>query len=144
MKFKFLFGGRRTGGHFEEGINEYVERIRQFFAVEVVSGKKEGDITRLLDQRAPRSYLIGLDEGGKLLTSEQFADLLRKILEEGKREIVFLLGGAEGLEQNWRDQCDLILSLSPLTFSHQLARLVLLEQVYRAMCIIANMPYHRY
>jgi len=64
-------------------------------------------------------------------------------MERGTKEVIFLIGGADGFGSGWRERCDTVLSLSPLTFSHRLARLVLVEQVYRALSIIHNRPYHR-
>lgn len=143
MKFTFLFGGRKQGGLFQEGIEEYVGRIRRFFAAEILSGKKEGGVSKFLSLLPTGSYLIGLAEGGKSFTSEQFAGFLNGLMERGVKEVIFLVGGADGFSPAWRERCDTILSLSPLTFSHRLARLVLVEQVYRALSIIHNTPYHR-
>ncbi len=143
MKFIFLFGGREKAGLFQEGIEDYVGRIRRFLAAEMLSGKKEGEISRFLNQLPRRSHLIGLAEGGKSCTSGQFAGLLQGFMERGTKEVIFLIGGADGFGSGWRERCDTVLSLSPLTFSHRLARLVLVEQVYRALSIIHNRPYHR-
>jgi 23S rRNA (pseudouridine1915-N3)-methyltransferase len=143
LKFTFLFGGRKQAGRFQEGIEDYVGRIRRFFAAEMLSGKKEGEISRLLKLLPRESYLIGLAEGEKGFTSEQFADFLHGLMERGIKEVIFLIGGSDGFGPGWRERCDTILSLSSLTFSHQLARLVLVEQVYRALSIIHNTPYHR-
>ena len=143
MKFTFLFGGRKQAGLFQEGIEDYVDRIRRSFAAEMLSGKKKGEISRFLNQLPRERHLIGLTEGGKGFTSVTFADLLQGLMERGTKEIIFLIGGADGFGPGWRERCDTILSLSPLTFSHQLARLVLVEQVYRALSIIHNSPYHR-
>jgi 23S rRNA (pseudouridine1915-N3)-methyltransferase len=143
LKFTFLFGGRKQAGLFQEGIEDYVGRIKRSCDAKMLSGKKEGEISRFLNQLPRGSHLIGMAEGGKGFTSEQFAGLLRGLMERGTKEVVFLIGGADGFGPGWRERCDTILSLSPLTFSHRLARLVLMEQVYRALSIINNTPYHR-
>jgi 23S rRNA (pseudouridine1915-N3)-methyltransferase len=143
LKFTFLVGGRKQAGFFQEGIEAYVDRISRFFAAEMLSGKKEGEISRFLKLLPKESYLIGLAEKGERFTSEQFAGFLNGLMERGIKEIVFLIGGADGFSPGWRERCNTILSLSPLTFSHRLARLVLVEQVYRALSIIHNTPYHR-
>jgi 23S rRNA (pseudouridine1915-N3)-methyltransferase len=143
LKFIFLFGGKEKAGLFQQGIDEYVSRIRKSFAAEVYPGKKEGEISRFLDALPRGSYLIGLAEGGRGYTSETFAGFLHKLMERGAKQVVFLIGGVDGFGPGWRERCDTICSLSPLTFSHQLARLVLVEQVYRALSIIHNSPYHR-
>lgn len=118
-------------------------RINRSFPTEVFYGKKEEEISRFLNHLPTRSYLIGLAEGEKGLTSTEFALLLRGLMERGIREVVFLVGGADGFGPGWREKCNVLVSLSTLTFSHQLARIVLLEQVYRALSIIQNRPYHR-
>jgi 23S rRNA (pseudouridine1915-N3)-methyltransferase len=143
LKFTFLFGGRKQAGLFQEGIEDYVGRIKRSCDAEMLAGKKEGEISRFLNQLPRGSHLIGMSEGGKGFTSEQFAGLLRGLIERGTKEVVFLVGGADGFGPGWWEQCDTIISLSPLTFSHQLTRLVLVEQVYRALSIIHNAPYHR-
>jgi 23S rRNA (pseudouridine1915-N3)-methyltransferase len=143
LKFLFLFGGRKKADFFQKGIDEYVDRIRRDCAVELHPGKKDEEISRFLANLPRGSHLIGLAEGGKEFTSEAFSGFLQKLMERGKKEVVFLIGGADGLSPAWRERCDTLFSLSPLTFSHQLARLVLVEQVYRALSIIYNRPYHR-
>jgi 23S rRNA (pseudouridine1915-N3)-methyltransferase len=143
LKFTFLFAGKKQAGLLQEGIETYVGRIRRFFAAEILSGKKEREISHFLKLLTKESYLIGLAEGGTSFTSEHFAGFLKGLMERGVKEIVFLIGGADGFGPGWRERCDTILSLSPLTFSHRLARLVLVEQVYRALSIINNTPYHR-
>ncbi|MBN1253813.1 MAG: 23S rRNA (pseudouridine(1915)-N(3))-methyltransferase RlmH [Deltaproteobacteria bacterium] len=143
MKFLFLFGGRKKADFFQKGIDEYVGRIRKVFAVELHPGKKDEEISRFLANLPRGSHLIGLAEGGKEFTSVAFAGFLKKLMERGTKEVVFLIGGADGFNPVWRERCDTMFSLSPLTFSHQLSRLVLVEQVYRALSIIHNRPYHR-
>ena len=143
MKLLFLFGGKEKADLFQKGIDEYVSRIRKSLIAEIHPAKKEGEIARVIDTLPPGSYLIGLAEGGKSFTSEAFAGFLHGLMEQGTKEVVFLIGGADGFGPGWRERCDTICSLSPLTFSHQLARLVLVEQVYRSLSIIHNRPYHR-
>ena len=143
MKFKFLFGGRERSDLLQEGIEDYIRRINKTSSTEVLYGRKEGDVTRFLNHLPQWNYLIGLAEEGKGFTSPQFAQFLQSLMERGTKEVIFLVGGVDGLEPGWRERCNIMLSLSPLTFSHQLARLVLLEQVYRAVSIIHKRPYHR-
>jgi 23S rRNA (pseudouridine1915-N3)-methyltransferase len=143
LKFTFLFGGRKQAGFFQEGIEAYVGRIRRFFAADMLFEKKEREISKFLTLLPKESYLIGLAERGTSFTSEQFAAFVKGLMERGVKEIVFLIGGADGFSPGWRERCDTILSLSPLTFNHRLARLVLVEQIYRALSIIHNTPYHR-
>ncbi len=94
--------------------------------------------------KVPSSHrLICLDPGGEALTSEAFAALLAKLRDEGAEGAAFVLGGADGLSQEARMKAGRVLSLGPMTLPHGLARIVLAEQIYRAVTILAGHPYHR-
>lgn len=98
----------------------------------------------LLRQAIPAgAYVIALDERGRQLTSRAFADLLVREHEQGRRDIAFLIGGADGLAASLRDSADLVLSLGRPTWPHLLVRGLLAEQIYRAQQIAAGHPYHR-
>jgi 23S rRNA (pseudouridine1915-N3)-methyltransferase len=103
--------------------------------------RKEG--AALLAAAKDPALFIGLDPAGKGMPSEAFADLLRTHEISGRGEIVFCIGGADGLSDEVRDRADLLLSLSQMTFTHTMARLLLLEQIYRGFRIIRGEPYHR-
>ncbi len=105
--------------------------------------RKTDEAARLLAAIARADRLIALDERGKLLTSEDFARLVQTARDEGAREMAFLIGGPDGHGANARASADLVLSLSPMTLPHGLARVVLVEQLYRALTIISGHPYHR-
>jgi 23S rRNA (pseudouridine1915-N3)-methyltransferase len=143
VRITFLFGGRKQAGLFQNGIEDYVGRIERYFPADLLSGKSDKEVLRFITHMPSGGHLVGLAEGGKRFTSERFAGFLKGLMERGIKEVVFLMGGADGFGPGWRERCDIVLSLSPLTFSHQLARLVLVEQVYRALSIIHNHPYHR-
>ena len=87
--------------------------------------------------------LIALDERGKSLSSRDFADRLGRWRDDGEDEIAFIIGGAGGLDKAILDRASLVLSLGPMTWPHQLARGLLLEQLYRGQQILAGHPYHR-
>jgi 23S rRNA (pseudouridine1915-N3)-methyltransferase len=87
--------------------------------------------------------VVALDEGGKALTSQDFAERLQTWRDAGRSAVTFLIGGADGLDPELRATADLTLGFSPLTWPHQLARIMLAEQLYRATTIIAGHPYHR-
>jgi 23S rRNA (pseudouridine1915-N3)-methyltransferase len=91
--------------------------------------------------RSEGSRRVALDPGGKRWSSEEFAAFLKKQREEGGRAIAFCVGGAEGFSTAFREKADVLLSLSPMTMSHELARVVLLEQLYRAFTLLAGHPY---
>ncbi|MFT3988413.1 23S rRNA (pseudouridine(1915)-N(3))-methyltransferase RlmH [Aestuariivirga sp.] len=91
----------------------------------------------------PQTFTIVLDERGQTLTSPAFATMLRRHLENGTPDVAFLIGGPDGHAQATRDSADLLLSLGAMTWPHRLARVMLYEQIYRALTIMVNHPYHR-
>lgn len=106
------------------------------------AGTKESEGAAIQKQLAPGDFVVLLDERGGEVTSEGFAELLRHHLEYGTKRLVFIIGGAFGVSDAVRDQADLVLSLSRLVFPHMLVRLVLVEQLYRAVSIIDGSKYH--
>lgn len=101
---------------------------------------KEG--TTVLKKLEKGDWLILLDEGGKQFTSVKFANYLDSLLQQSHKRIVFLIGGAYGFSPKVYQRANAKISLSPMTFSHQMVRLFVLEQLYRAMTILRNQPYH--
>jgi 23S rRNA (pseudouridine1915-N3)-methyltransferase len=92
---------------------------------------------------SPRGFSVVLDEKGKALTSEDFAGFLRRHLDGGTPELSFLIGGPDGHAPDIRESAGLLMSFGPMTWPHRLVRVMLLEQLYRALTIIAGHPYHR-
>lgn len=105
--------------------------------------RKSEEAARLLEKLKPGSFLIAMDEKGKHLTSLKFASTLKNYMEDGPSQIAFAIGGADGHGTDLLDKANLKLSLSNLTLPHGLARILLLEQLYRATTIWSNHPYHR-
>ncbi|HUF57689.1 MAG TPA: 23S rRNA (pseudouridine(1915)-N(3))-methyltransferase RlmH [Thermohalobaculum sp.] len=100
--------------------------------------------SRQLADAAPEgAHVIALDERGKTLSSPQFAHMLATLRDSGTGEAVFLIGGAEGHAEEVRDRAHRLLSLGPMVWPHMLARVMLAEQLYRAVSILGNGPYHR-
>jgi 23S rRNA (pseudouridine1915-N3)-methyltransferase len=97
---------------------------------------------RILAALRPGERVVALDERGKLLDSRQFAAQLGTWRDQGSRQVAFVVGGAYGLDPSVRERADLVLSLSPMTFPHQLVRLLFAEQLYRATAILQGSPYH--
>ncbi|MDE2383095.1 MAG: 23S rRNA (pseudouridine(1915)-N(3))-methyltransferase RlmH [Alphaproteobacteria bacterium] len=98
----------------------------------------------LLWSAAPAgAYVIALDERGKAPTSQDFAEKLRLLADRGQHDIVFMLGGPDGHSENTRRKAGELLALGPMTWPHRLARIMLLEQIYRSVTILVNHPYHR-
>ena len=141
------------------GCNEYVKRLSAYAKVSVVELKddsisenpsqseitkaKDNEGKRVLTLLKPNEYLIGLDLDKKEMTSEDFAKYLNEKIVSSGSNLSFVIGGSYGLSDELKARCNDRISLSKLTFPHQLARLVLLEQIYRAFKIINNETYHK-
>tara|TARA_B100000212_G_C27100186_1_gene416057 strand:+ start:128 stop:550 length:423 start_codon:yes stop_codon:yes gene_type:complete len=119
----------------QEGIKNYKKRMPELSIKEFKNFNLEN-----LKNEALNKIIISLSEEGKIYTSYDFASLL---LNFKNKRIVFLIGDTDGLSSDIKLNSNLILSLSPLTFPHELARLILIEQIYRAVSITQNSPYHR-
>ena len=105
--------------------------------------KRKAESEKLLGALKPDDYVVALDEGGRLAKdSREFSQWLVRAIESGKKRVVFILGGPFGLDNRVRERADLILSLSPMTFNHHVAKIVALEQIYRGLAIWRNLPYH--
>ncbi len=103
--------------------------------------KREADL--LLAQAPEGALLVALDEKGKALSSTAFAAKLGEWRDEGEKNVAFLIGGAEGLDETLKKRARLVLGLGPMTWPHLLVRAMLAEQIYRAQCILSGHPYHR-
>ena len=127
-----------------EAITSRIDELK-----EVKLGKK-GDSRKIIEQegeqllaRVPQgAYTVALDEKGKLFSSEELAELLNRHMLNSTPELTFVIGGPYGLSKSVKEKADLKMSLSPMTLTHQMARLLLLEQIYRGMTILRNEPYH--
>jgi 23S rRNA (pseudouridine1915-N3)-methyltransferase len=155
MKIWFWSIGKSNESYVKEGIADFTKRISRYFPVEWTiipvpknSGmlsemdlkKKEGET--ILQWLRQDDYLIALDEHGKQFSSEGLSELLQERASASTKNLVFLIGGAFGLDAAVLKRAQLKWSLSQLTFAHQLVRLILAEQVYRACTILQNEKYH--
>ena len=145
--------------YLKEGINEYLLRIRPYSNIEIVEVNDEpindnpnnSDIEkaknaegqRVLKLLKPNDYLVGLDLNKKQPTSEEFAKYLEDKLVQSGSNLNFVIGGSYGLSDELKKRCNDSLSLSNMTFLHQMTRLILLEQIYRAFKINRNETYHK-
>jgi 23S rRNA (pseudouridine1915-N3)-methyltransferase len=120
------------------GLSEYPES-----RAAGVADRKRDEAARLTSGLADKTVLIALDETGKLLSSEGFATELAQLRDEGVRDLALLIGGPDGLDPALRESARLVLSLGRMTFPHQIARMLLAEQIYRATTILSGHPYHR-
>ncbi|WP_456397825.1 23S rRNA (pseudouridine(1915)-N(3))-methyltransferase RlmH [Desulfurobacterium sp.] len=126
--------------HLKEAQEYYINRLKKLTDIKTIEVKKQRtkeDEGKLLLSKI-RGFTVTLDERGKELTSIEFAKLLQR-----HRHISFVIGGADGLSENVKKEADMLLSLSKLTLQHDIARIVLLEQIYRGFQIIKGTPYHR-
>lgn len=155
MKLRLVCVGKLTEAWQREAADEYCGRLKHYFPFELIELKEEkggrkGDISglvkregaRLLEKVPEQACLIVLDERGRQLGSEQLAERLSDEMLHSGRDWCLVIGGPYGLDPVIRKQADLILSLSKMTFTHQMARIFLLEQLYRSSTIIKNEPYH--
>ena len=158
MKIRIVAVGKLKEKYLREGVAEYEKRLAPFASVELLETReeymaenpseaqrqqtlaKEGE--RLLRLVPERSFLIVLDVKGKLLSSEALAKELASLALQGQSDLTFLIGGAFGLSQAVRECADLRISFSPMTFTHQMVRLLLYEQIYRAFKINRGEKYH--
>jgi 23S rRNA (pseudouridine1915-N3)-methyltransferase len=104
---------------------------------------RKGEEARVLTGALPEGVVVALDERGKSIGSEAFAEQIARWRDAGRPAASFVIGGADGLDPDFVSQADLVLSFSPLTWPHQLVRIMLAEQLYRTTTILAGHPYHR-
>ena len=158
MKFTFLTIGKIKEKWMRQGIDEYLKRLSPIAKVEILSPdeekmpenpspalkekvmEKEGE--KLLKYLKDEDFLILLDLKGKPVTSEELAHIIRQKMVSGTSHFFFMIGGPYGNGENIRKRANLKISISAMTFTHQMARLILAEQVYRAIKIIRHEPYH--
>ena len=139
MKIQILAVGKMRDRHMAALCDEYVQRARRHVPVEIVEVEDDAALARRLPARAE---LIALEPGGDAWTTEELARHLERSMVHGSQAIAFLIGGALGLPKEVVARSARRLSLSTLTLPHRLARVVLCEQIYRAMTIIRGEPYH--
>lgn len=118
---------------------DYLERIKYYISIEVIEVTEE----KLPKFISKENYNIILDEKGNELTSVELSQFIQKLLSSQSKDIAFFIGGAEGFSSEVKGKGDYTLSLSKLTLPHELARVILLEQIYRAFTIINNEKYHK-
>lgn len=155
MKVELWAIGKTNERYLETGIEVYTKRLKHYLKFELrilpdikKAGKlsppqlkeKEGDA--ILKALQPGDLLILLDEGGKSMNSTGFAEFINHKLQLSHRRIIFLVGGAFGFSPVLYQEAHHKISLSDMTFSHQMIRLFMVEQIYRAMTILNNEPYH--
>ena len=155
MKISLLTVGKTDSGWVREGLETYASRLRRyipFSVIEIPDLKNAASLSReqvkekegesILGNIGPRDAVILLDERGKEYTSIEFAKEIERMMVSGGKNIVFVTGGAFGFSDAVYARCDGKVSLSKMTFTHQMVRAVFTEQLYRAFTIIKGEPYH--
>lgn len=156
MKIKIIALGKIKEKFLKEGIDEFLKRLTPYASVEIIELspieiKDEHLTERVLDEEGdkilshikPQSFVITMEILGKQFSSEEFAKKINRLTNEGQSEIIFVIGSSCGLSKKVSARSNLKMSMSKMTFLHQFARLLLVEQIYRAFKIIKGETYHK-
>jgi len=159
MEITIIAVGKLKEKYLKNGIAEYLKRMKSYANVKIVevndepAGQtlsdaeveqvKEAEGKRIIGKIPERARVIALDLKGKQLTSEAFAEEVNETMTYGTSQIAFIIGGSHGLSKEVLQKTDLKISFGKMTYPHQLMRLILIEQIYRAFKIIRNEPYHK-
>lgn len=156
IKIKIVCVGKIKDSYLNQGISEYLKRLSGYSSVEIIEVKdekivlnnseekiKEIEGSRILEKINEKDYVVLLDLKGKQLSSEEFANKMDDLISEGVGNFCFVIGGSLGNGQNVQKKANFMISFSRLTFTHQMIRLLLLEQIYRVFKINNNETYHK-
>jgi len=154
VKLVLLSIGKTSQKHIQEGIKHYTARISRYMPIDIkelpdekkvkggIKGQKDKEASKILSALPKSSCLVALDEYGTEMGSVQFAKWMQKRMNSGVKNLVFSIGGPFGHGSELLEKADFKISLSKMTFPHDLIRLLFVEQLYRAMTILKNEPYH--
>ena len=152
MKLSILSVGKANESYIKEGVDQFTKRIGHYYPLDwqlIAPSKltdplqiKKAEAINIFKTLTTTDILILLDEKGKMLSSPGLANLIQQKANQSAQRIVFLIGGAYGVDEEIKKRANFMWSLSELVFPHMLARLILVEQVYRACSILANEKYH--
>lgn len=159
MKITIITVGKIKEKYLKDAINEYSKRLSKYCKLEIVEVADEKtpdhasevvedairakEAERILKYVKDDSFVVTLEIGGKMLSSEELADKIEKLGVQGTSHIIFIIGGSIGLGKEVLEKSNFALSFSKMTFPHQLMRVILLEQIYRSYRIINGEPYHK-
>lgn len=156
MELNFVFVGKTAFPEVDETVKRYLRKIRAFIPVYVHIVREEKEVKHklpeeIMDKEAERilkitgkdGYVVSWDRSGKMMTSEEYAGVFRKWMDRGVKSVWMVVGGALGLSPIVLKVSREVVSLSPMTFAHDLVRAVIAEQTYRALTIINGIPYHK-
>ncbi len=154
MKLLLIGVGRIKKGYIREGVEDYLKRIKRYSSLEVLDIKEEKTVhgmplsdvlkreaNRVLAKVGKGDFVVALNDRGRSYTSKGLAELIERLLTGEKKRVCFIVGGAYGLHPSIIERADLTLSISPMTLPHEIARLVMVEQIYRAFTILKGEPY---
>ncbi len=155
MNITLLMIGNTSEAFVNDGYGLFTKRLKHYIKVKEIiipdikdrkhlnaEQIKEKEAILILEKLTGSSYSVLLDERGKEFSSVEFSAFLQKTMNAGTRELFFIIGGAYGVSESVKQKADLTVSLSKMTFTHQFIRLLFVEQLYRAMTILKNEPYH--
>ena len=153
-KINIVAVGNLKEKYLKEATSEYLKRLSRFASVDVVevpefSAGSRTSISQTKDiecaelEKKLSGYVVAMDKSGELLSSEEFAKFLEKTYADGARSLSLVIGGSNGLTDEFLKKANKVISFGKITFPHQLMRVVLLEQIYRAETIINNISYHK-
>lgn len=153
MKVNIVCVGKIKEKFFVDAIAEYQKRLSRFCDLKIIEVEEASNVKdlekkselegKLLLEKCS-GVIVALDGRGKQLSSPEIADFIESKKNQGNSEITFVIGGSNGLSDEIRNKSNLILSFGKITFPHQLFRVVLIEQIYRAFTILENLPYHKW
>jgi len=155
MNITLLMIGNTSEPFVQSGYEVFIKRLKHYIKVKEViipdikdrkhlnaEQIKDREALLILDKLNISTYTVLLDEHGSNFSSKEFAGFLQKTMNSGTREMFFIIGGAYGVSESIKQKADLTVALSRMTFTHQFIRLIIAEQLYRAMTILKNEPYH--
>ena len=155
MKVRFVWIGKTRRAPIRELVEAYIERVRRFAPVEITELRDRNDVggdprqiieregEDILSRIGDDTFVVVLDERGRELDSYKLAEFIEKHRVSGTKQMAFVIGGHNGLSEAVRKRASIVLALSRLTLTHELARVLLTEQVYRAFTIIHDLPYQK-
>ena len=156
MRIRMLCIGESKVLYLREGEEDFLNRLKHYTDLQIglvrpvrhAKSKSDEQILKeeadlILEKTGQSGFVVALDSRGKMFTSEQFASRILDWQNQGMREIIFVIGGPLGLHANVLNRADLVLSISKMTFTHDMIRLILLEQIYRAYTILKGEKYHK-
>lgn len=144
MKLTLAWIGRTKSPAIQSLTDEYLKRLKQYAEAEGVTLKDEAGLLKLCARngRSTRRFFVVLDSHGKQFSSEELTEFIRDHQDRNPLPLLFAIGPSDGFSENARKQADFVLSLGKMTIAHELARVMLLEQLYRAFTILKGHPYH--